>query len=74
MNKSKTTTKIGKKVKTTKTTKDSSTSFKYKTIAKGVQQTSDTTYRVRKTTNGTYKSWTFTNKAKAISFYKSLNK
>ena len=41
-------------------------------VAKGVRKNVSGTYEVRKVINGNQFSYTFTNKAKAIKFYKSL--
>ena len=41
-------------------------------VAKGVRKNFSGTYEVRKMVNGKTVNFTFTNKAKAIKFYKSL--
>jgi len=41
-------------------------------VSKGVRKNFSGTYEVRKVINGNQFSYTFTNKAKAIKFYKSL--
>lgn len=46
----------------------------YTKITTGVYKTSAGTYRARKTINGNTISVYFTNKAKAIKYYKSLTK
>ncbi len=46
--------------------------IKYKAVNKGVYQLSSGNYRVRKIIQGTRIDKVFTNKAKAIKFYKSL--
>lgn len=53
---------------TTKTTNS------YTKISTGVYKTSAGTYRARKTINGNTISAYFTNKTKAIAYYKSLTK